>query len=54
MWDIMRVIPCCAVTGQAAGTAAAITNDFSKLNVKLLQQILENNGVIIHESDLSN
>ena len=25
MWDIMRVIPCCAVTGQAAGTAAALT-----------------------------
>ena len=22
MWDIMRVIPCCVVTGQAAGTAA--------------------------------
>lgn len=27
MWDIMRVIPCCAVTGQAAGTAAAMTDD---------------------------
>jgi len=28
MWDITRVIPSCAVTGQAAGAAAAITDDF--------------------------
>ena len=28
LWDVMRVIPCCAVTGQAAGTAAAMTDDF--------------------------
>lgn len=27
LWDVMRVIPCCAVTGQAAGTAAAMTDD---------------------------
>ncbi len=49
MWDIMRVIPCCAVTGQAAGTAAAISNDFSKLDIKLLQKKLEESGVVIHE-----
>jgi len=52
MWDIMRVIPCCAVTGQAAGTAAAISNDFSKLDVNKLQNILQKNGVILHEKDL--
>ncbi|MBO4220476.1 MAG: FAD-dependent oxidoreductase [Clostridia bacterium] len=28
MWDITRVIPCCAVTGEAAGTAAALFDDF--------------------------
>ena len=33
MWDIMRVIPCCAVTGQAAGTDAAMTNNFGTLDV---------------------
>ena len=33
MWDIMRVIPCCAVTGQAAGTAAAIADDFSAIDI---------------------
>ena len=52
MWDIMRVIPCCAVTGQAAGTAAAMTDDFTKLDVKKLQCELEANGVVLHENQL--
>lgn len=52
MWDIMRVIPCCAVTGQAAGTAASMTDDFSALNVKELQKVLKDKGVILHENDL--
>ena len=52
MWDMMRVIPCCAVTGQAAGTAAAITDDFSALNVKELQKKLKNSGVVLHEKDI--
>ena len=52
MWDIMRVIPCCAVTGQAAGTAAAVCNDFTKLSVPALQKVLEENGVVLHESQL--
>ncbi len=54
MWDIMRVIPCCAVTGQAAGTAAAMTDDFSALNVKALQEALKSNGVVLHENELTN
>ena len=52
LWDVMRVIPCCAVTGEAAGTAAAMTNDFSSLDVKLLQKQLCQNGVKPHLSDL--
>lgn len=52
MWDIMRVIPCCAVTGEAAGTAAAMTTDFAALDVAALQQKLRENGVVIHEEDL--
>ena len=52
MWDIMRVIPCCAVTGQAAGTAAAMTDDFSALDLKTLQNQLKKDGVILHEEDL--
>ncbi len=53
MWDIMRVIPCCAVTGEAAGTAAAMTDDFSSLDIKILQEKLKKNGVILHEKDLA-
>lgn len=52
MWDIMRVIPCCAVTGQAAGTAAAMTDDFSTLDVSALQAQLVKDGVVLHEENL--
>lgn len=53
MWDIMRVIPCCAVTGQAAGTAAALAEDFTAIDVCRLQQTLRDNGVVLHERDLN-
>lgn len=52
LWDVMRVIPCCAVTGQAAGTAAAMTDDFSALDVTKLQKKLQANGVVLHERDI--
>jgi hypothetical protein len=47
MWDITRVIPPCAVTGQAAGVAAAMTDNFAALDVKKLQACLENAGVVL-------
>lgn len=53
LWDVMRVIPCCAVTGQAAGTAAAMTDDFGALSIKALQAQLVKDGVVLHESDLA-
>lgn len=52
MIEVMRVIPTCAVTGQAAGTAAAMTDDFSSLDVAALQAKLTADGVVLHESDL--
>ncbi len=52
LWDVMRVIPCCAVTGQAAGIAAAMTNDFSAIDIAVLQRKLKQSGVILHEKDL--
>ncbi len=54
MWDIMRVIPCCVVTGQAAGTAAALTNNFSKLDINHLQRVLKQDCVKIHIDELKN
>ncbi|MBR5452715.1 MAG: FAD-dependent oxidoreductase [Clostridia bacterium] len=52
MWDIMRVIPCCAVTGEAAGIASALTDDFSTLDISLLQAKLVEAGVVLHEKDI--
>jgi hypothetical protein len=58
MWDISRVIPPCAVTGQAAGTAAALAvqarqdADFSILDTGTLQKRLEDDGVLIHTKDI--
>lgn len=48
MWDITRVIPVCAVTGEAAGAAAAMFDNFCEADVKKLQIYLEGAGVIIH------
>ena len=47
MWDVTRVIPVCAVSGEAAGTAAAMSDDFSLLDVKSLQKKLIEKGVKI-------
>lgn len=52
MWDITRVIPVCAVSGQAAGTAAALFDDFTEADIGLLQRRLKKDGVILHESEL--
>lgn len=52
MWDVTRVIGPCAVTGEAAGLAAAMTDDFVSLDIKKLQKKLQQNGVILHEKDL--
>ena len=52
MWDIMRVIPCCAVTGQAAGTAAAMSDDFVSLDIAKLQKRLVEDGVVLHLEDI--
>lgn len=52
LWDVMRVIPCCAVTGEAAGIAAAMTDDFTSIDISELQARLTANGVVLHEKDL--
>ena len=52
MWDVTRVIPACAVTGEAAGTAAALTNDFEALDVSVLQNCLKEAGVELFFSSL--
>ena len=51
MWDISRVIPACAVTGEASGIAAAMCAA-DGVDVCRLQERLRKNGVILHENDL--
>ena len=40
MWDISRVIPACAVSGEAAGAAAAMTGNFHTLDIAQLKNTL--------------
>jgi hypothetical protein len=52
-WEITRVIPVVASTGQAAGTAAALISECScaagEVNIQRLQQILAEDGVLVHK-----
>lgn len=48
MWDVTRVIPVCAVSGQAAGTAAALSQDFANVDIIKLQDTLIEDGVKLH------
>ena len=49
-WEIIRVIPVCALTGQAAGTAAALCSrsgdTFDTLSLSQLQNTLKAQGVL--------
>lgn len=51
MWDITRVIPVCAVSGEAAGVLAAVTSDFSNINVCDIQTVLSKRNVPLHLSE---
>lgn len=53
MWDVTRVIPVCAVTGEAAGIAAAISTDFEALDVSVLQEKLQSAGVKLYYHEIS-
>lgn len=48
MWNVIRVIPVCAVSGEAVGTAAAMGKNFSEVDITKLQKKLRENGVKIH------
>lgn len=52
MWNVTRAIPVCAVTGEAAGTAAALSDDFMALDITLLQEKLKARGVKLFYKEL--
>ncbi len=52
MWNIMRVIPCCAITGEAAGIAASMSDDMTRLDVSKLQAELKGRGAKLHLDEI--
>lgn len=54
-WEVMRCIPACVATGQAAGTAAAMAaksgQALQEVDVAALQRKLADTGVMIHMYD---
>ncbi len=44
LWDITRVIPACAVTGQAAGVAAAVCGEGGQVDTDAVQEELKRQG----------
>lgn len=53
MWDNTRVIPACAVTGEAAGLAAALSDSFSTFSVSALQNALRRRGIPLHRNEIT-
>ena len=51
MMGSMRVMPCCFITGMAAGTAAALASrnseELRKINIKELQEMLVEQGAYL-------
>ncbi len=53
MWEVTRVIPVCAVTGEIAGLACAMCDDFTKIDIKALQDRLVNErGFILKRKEI--
>ena len=54
MWDITRVIPVCAVSGEAAGAAAALCSDMHCADVEMIREYLREAGVLVSRNMLEN
>lgn len=54
VWNVTRVIPPSAVSGQAAGTAAALFDSFDSPDITLLQKKLVEQRVKLHASQKMN
>ena len=52
MWDQTRVIPACAVTGEAAGLAAANTAGGERCDYSTLRRALSDRGIPLHREQL--
>jgi len=53
MWNITRVIPTCAVSGEACGVLASEYSKTNKVELTKVQEILKGRGVPLHVKDLN-
>lgn len=51
-WDITRVIPVCAVTGEAAGVISALYSSTNDIDISAVQRELAVRGVKLHLSEV--
>ena len=51
-WSVVRGIPTCAMTGQAAGTAAMLLASKGEVRVEELQSVLEKDDAILHMTEV--
>ena len=52
MWDVTRVIPVCAVMGQACGTVSGVYSDFEDVDINRIQNLLAEIEVKIHCNEI--
>ena len=52
MWDVTRVIPVCAVMGQACGTVFGVYSNFEDVDIKRIQNLLSEREVKIHCNEI--
>ena len=53
MWEVSRVIPACAVTGQAAGIAAVLYSREEQIDLVKLQEYLRGQNQILHFREIN-
>lgn len=53
MWEVTRVIPVCAVTGEIAGLACTMCDDFANIDIKALQEkLVKERGFILKRKEI--
>lgn len=52
VWDVVRSIPVCAVSGEAAGLLAARFSNTNDIDIALLRECFRKRNVIIHLNEL--
>lgn len=53
MWEVTRVIPVCAVTGEIAGLACTMCDDFANIDIKSLQEkLVKERGFILKRKEI--